>query len=110
MITIRPEPHYDCVYFELADAYSRVQLHFHARAGTRDLSRHELRQIEASSTVGTVFAVDNVNSVEELPCDLHGLGGNSVFTEQDYDDNSREEHNDEGKEDEAPSDVHSDST
>ncbi|MEE8114914.1 MAG: hypothetical protein V3T23_11250 [Nitrososphaerales archaeon] len=82
MITVRPESDYDCVYIELADPTSRVQMHVHVRPGTRDLSRRELRQIEVSSTADTVFAMDNVT--DKLPCDPHGLGGSNVYSGYDY--------------------------
>lgn len=92
MITVRPEAEYDCVYIELEDSTSRVQMHIHVRPGTRDQSRKELRQIEVSSTADTVFAMDNVT--EKLPCDPHGLGGSNVYSGYDY------EHRESGEQDE----------
>lgn len=83
MITTRLEADYDCVYIELVDPTSRVQMHLHVRPGTRDSSRKELRQLEVSSTADTVFAMDNVT--EKLPCDPHGLGGSNVYSGYDYD-------------------------
>ena len=106
MITIRPESDYDCVYVELQDLKSRVKIHIHAHAGSRDLAKHELRQIEVSSTVSTVFAMDNAE--EKLPCDPQGLGGSNVFTEHDYKSDLPEEHNEERKEEETSADIHLD--
>ncbi len=82
MITIRPEADYDCIYVELIDDGSRVIMHLHARAGTRDTVHKELRQIEVSSKASTVFAMDNVD--EKLPCDPRGLGEGNVYSRDDY--------------------------
>jgi hypothetical protein len=81
MIVVRPESEYDCVFVNLEDETSRVQMHLHVYAGTRELSRRELRQLEVSSTADTVFALDNVQ--EKLPCDPHGLGGSNVYSGYD---------------------------
>jgi len=103
MITIRPEADYDCVYIELVDPTSRVQIHLHVRPGTRDMIGKELRQIEVSSLADTVFAMDNVT--EKLPCDPHGLGGSNVYSGYNYETRQGEEPHEEWKSEEDSTDV-----
>ena len=104
MITVRPEHNYDCIYIELADSTSRVQIHLHAQAGSRGSVRKELRQIEVKSLADTVFAVDNVGN-NKLPCDPHGLGGSNVYSGHDYEHREARESHDDWQGEEEAADV-----
>lgn len=105
MITVTPEQDHDCVYVELVDDTSRVQMHLHVPRGARDLAMNELRQIEVSSTAGTVFAMDHAKE-DKLPCDPHGLGGSDVYSGYDYEYRERKELHEERKSEEDTSPIH----
>jgi len=104
MISIRPEEDYDCVYVELQDPTSRVQIHLHVRPATRDMARRELRQIEVSSKADTVFAMNNVT--DKLPCDPHGLGDSNVYSRDNYVNREEREQDDDRKVAEDDSYLH----
>lgn len=89
MIIVNPEADYDCIFVELEDDNSRVQMHLHAQAGVRDFARREVRQIEVVSNSGTIFALDNVR--EKMPCDPHGLGEGNVYSGFDFGGDEQEE-------------------
>jgi len=104
MITVRPEATHDCVYVELVDETSRVQMHLHVRPGSRAGAIQELRQIEVSSKADTVFAMDNVKQ-DKLPCDPHGLGGSNVYSGYDYDHRAKSQHDEDWQSEEDSANV-----
>ena len=106
MVTTTLESDYECLYGEWQDENSRVRVHIHARAGVRDASARELRQIEVATAAGTVFAMDNVT--ERHPCDSYNIGGQDVYSGYDYPQHEESQPDEDGSAAEDSASVHDD--